>query len=336
MSRPTRNDVARRAGVSTAVVSYVLNDGPRPVAGATRDRVLQAIADLGYRPNASARALKLARTGIIGLFVPDIANPFFAAFARHVQHHAQRQDLAVMIGNTGLDPDQEETQLGSIIERQVDGLIAFGIKGHPQLQRLVTSGIPFVSMDWQLQDGSVPTIVADDFGAARSAISHLVGHGHERIGFIGGPEGLQVSDARRQAWQTLVGDQLEPDDASALQVAAEFSLEGGYSGFLRLREQLGGIPTAVFASSDVQAIGAIRAAHDSGLSIPGDVALASFDGTQAGTFSVPSLTAVRLPLDLMAEHAVRTVLRGPGDLGLHSTVPHALVIGESCGCAPAQ
>jgi len=332
MSRPTRNDVARRAGVSTAVVSYVLNDGPRPVAVATRERVLRAIADLGYRPNASARALKLARTGVLGLFVPDIANPFFAAFARHVQDQAQRRDLAVMIGNTGLDPDREETQLGSIIERQVDGLIVFGIKGPAQLERLLMSGIPLVSMDWQLQDASVPTIVADDYGAARTAIEHLIAHGHRDIAFIGGPEGLQVSGARREAWQELVGMRLEPAEADHLGVAAEFSLVGGYEGYLRVHEQLGRHPRALFASSDVQAIGAIRAATDLGLTVPTDLAVVSFDGTQVGEFSIPSLTAVRLPLELMAEHAVQKVLQGPGPLGLHSTVPHTLVIGESCGC----
>lgn len=336
MSRPTRNDVARRAGVSTAVVSYVLNDGPRPVADATRERVLRAIADLGYRPNASARALKLARTGVLGLFVPDIANPFFAAFARHVQDQAQRRDLAVMIGNTGLDPSREETQLGSIIERQVDGLIAFGIKGPAQLERLVMSGIPLVSMDWQLQDASVPTIVADDYGAARTAIEHLIDHGHSRIAFIGGPEGLQVSGARRDAWQTLIGAGLDPVEAERLEVAAEFNLIGGYNGYIRLHEQLGGHPRALFASSDVQAIGAIRAATDLGIAVPTDLAVVSFDGTQVGEFSIPSLTAVRLPLELMAEHAVQKVLQGPGQLGLHSTVPHSLVIGESCGCPPRR
>ncbi|MEI3867963.1 LacI family DNA-binding transcriptional regulator [Microbacterium sp. CCNWLW134] len=333
MTRPTRNDVARRAGVSTAVVSYVLNDGPRPVAAPTRARVLRAIEDLGYRPNASARALKLARTGVIGLFVPDIANPFFAAFAQHVQDQAQKRDLAVMIGNTGLDPDREETQLGSIIERQVDGLIAFGIKGAAQLDRLITSGIPLVSMDWQLQDGSVPTIVADDYGAARTVIEHLIGHGHQQIAFIGGPEDLQVSGARRDAWRAAVLPGLDDAAAQHLAVSTEFSLEGGYNGYITIHEQLGRHPQALFASSDVQAIGAIRAATDLGLSVPSDLAVVSFDGTQVGQFSVPSLTAVRLPLELMAEHALQKVLQGPGKLGLHSTVPHTLVVGESCGCA---
>jgi LacI family transcriptional regulator len=332
LARATRDDVAKKAGVSTAVVSYVVNNGPRPVASATRDRVLAAMAELEYRPNASARALKLARTGVLGLVVPDISNPFFSEFAKHVQDIAHEQGYAVIVGNTNLDPEREQAQLTSILDREVDGLIVFGIRDATLLSTLVTTRVPVVSMDWQLQDGTVPTVVADDYGAALAAVQHLVGHGHTDIGYIGGPDDLRISHVREQGWADVVGPLVSSDRLLELRTFAEFSRRGGHAAGLTLLSGAPRRPTALFVSSDIQAIGVLHACYILGLDVPGDLAVVSFDGTEDSEFSSPPMTTVQLPLELMAGHAVRKLLESSPGLDLHSTIPHRLIVRDSCGC----
>ena len=333
-ARATQGDVARLAQVSTAVVSYVVNHGPRPVAEATRKRVLRAIDELDYRPNAAARALKLARTDVLGLIVPDITNPFFSEFAKHVQGFAARAGYALMIGSTDLDPGQEAAQFGSVLERDVDGLIVFGIQDVSTLGAVLASGVPLVSMDWQLQDAAVPTIVADDYGAARTAVDHLLGHGHTDIAYVGGPSDLVVSIARLAAWADLVGPLVTPERLRQLETSSDHSRRGGYLATLNLLSDRLRRPSALFISSDIQAFGALRACRELKIRIPSELAVVSFDGTLESEYSAPALTVVQLPLALMAERAVMKVLGQAVGLELHSTVPHRMIHRESCGCIP--
>jgi LacI family transcriptional regulator len=330
--RATQDDVARRAGVSTAVVSYVVNNGPRPVAPSTRDRVRQAMSELDYRPNASARALKLAKTGTLGLLVPDIGNPFFSQFAKYVQDVAHTRNYALLVGATALDPEREAEQLSSIVERGVDGLIVFGIRDPSLLDTVISSGIPIVSMDWQLKNGGVPTIVADDYGAAVAAVSHLVGHGHTDIGYIGGPDDLEISHIRQKAWVDIVAPLVSATRLQQLQSFAPFSRQGGDTAATALLAGQPNRPTALFVSSDVQAVGVLHACYQLSLTVPDDLAIVSFDGTEDSEFSCPPMTAVQLPLELMASRAIETLLGRSGSVAIHSTVPHQLLVRRSCGC----
>jgi len=331
--RATRDDVAKLAGVSTAVVSYVVNAGPRPVAPSTRDRVLDAIRQLDYRPNASARALSLARSGILGLLVPDISNPFFSEFAKHVQEVSFRKGYSLTIGDTDLDVEREAAQVESILQREIDGLIVFGIRDPGTLGKLLSSGVPLVSMDWQLQDAAVPTVVADDYGAARIAVEHLVSHGYADIGYVGGPQDLRVFHTRQQAWSDVVAPLVSAQRLSELHWHASSSRRGGYeAGSAVFANSAVSRPRALFVSSDNQAIGLLRAAREFGVSVPDQLAIASFDGTEDSEYSAPPLTAVRLPLQLMAKQAVRKLLAPGESPNIHSTVPHTLIVRQSCGC----
>ncbi|GAA1846422.1 LacI family DNA-binding transcriptional regulator [Agromyces salentinus] len=328
--RTTRDDVARRAGVSTAVISYVLNDGPRPVAESTRQRVLQAIDELGYRPSAAARALKLARSGVIGLVVPDISNSFFAEFAKHLQDAAHDAGYAVMLGTTG-DREQEADQVQSLLRQDLDGLVVFGIEDPTLLETLLSMDTTLVSMDWQLQDGTVATIVADDYGATRAAIEHLRdAHGHVRIGFIGGPETSIGANARKQAWNDVSGPQLDAEEHRVLQATAPFTRDGGYQAARHLVATTQA--TALFAASDIQAIGALRALRDLRIAVPGRIAMMSFDGTLEAQYSSPSLSVVAVPIQAMAQLALRRVLSDTSTGDLHAIFPHELKLRESCGC----
>ncbi|GAA2453976.1 LacI family DNA-binding transcriptional regulator [Agromyces soli] len=329
----TRDDVARRAGVSSAVVSYVLNDGPRPVADATRARVLAAIAELDYRPNATARALRLRSTRTLALLVPDIGNPFFAELAKAVQTAAFARGYAVTYGDTEYEPERERAQLAALAERQPDGVLVIG--GTPgTLAPLQAAGVPVVTLDRSGASGALgpagepPSVGIDDEAAARAGIRHLQQHGHERIALIAGPEDSPAARARRRAWTELVAPAVGTTGLNALVATADYRREGGYRAALQLLDG-GGAPTAVFVSADVQAIGALRAFAERGVRVPDELAVLSFDGTSEAEFTSPPLSVIRQPLDAIAEAALGLLLDGASPR--HVLVSHELVARASCG-----
>jgi LacI family transcriptional regulator len=328
MARANRRDVAKLAGVSTAVVSYVINNGPRPVAAATRERVLAAMGQLAYRPNAAARALKLARTNVIGLAVNDLTNPFFAEFAGYLQNIALEAGYAVMIANIGQDGAWETGQLQSIVDREVDGVIAFGLRSSGALETLQASGLSIVSMDWAMHDESVRAVTIDEYAATRTALDHLIEHGHDEVAFIGG---LGDPTLRHQSWQDVMRSRTSPRRLKEIQEQDEFNERGGYQAALRLLDGKRQRPTALFVASDVQAFGVLRAAYELHLSVPGDLAIISFDGTVASQFTCPALSAVELPLESMATLSFQKLIDRDGHLEPRTTLPHRLVVRESCG-----
>jgi LacI family transcriptional regulator len=332
MARANRQDVARLAGVSTAVVSYVVNNGPRPVAAATRARVLAAMEQLAYRPNAAARALKLARTNVIGLAVNDITNPFFAEFASYLQNIAYESGYAVMIANIGQDGSWESSQLQSMVDREVDGVIAFGLHSSSTLSSLKAAGVAIVSMDWAMHDESISAVTIDDYAATRTALDHLSAHGHDEVAFIGG---LGDLTSRHRSWQDAMRQRVSPPRLAELQERDQFNERGGYQAALRLLDGRRATPTALFVSSDVQAFGVLRAAYELKVSIPDDLAIISFDGTVASQFTCPALSAVQLPLESMAIHSFGMLVDRDRYPESRTTLPHTLVIRESCGPHPA-
>lgn len=326
----TRATVARRASVSPAVVSYVLNDGPRPVARLTRERVLKAIDELGYRPNAVARALKQRRTHTIGLVVPDISNPFFAELAKAIEDVAYSLGYAVILGNSSNDEQRETVQLRTLSDRQVDGLLIVGASAHPDLSVLRNDGLPVVLLDRSSHDFPYPSVVVDNPGGAREGVEHLFWHGHSRIACIAGPKELPEATDREFGWrQALDAHGLA---SKGMLSRAPFSRQGGYDAARHLLAQ-SLPPTAIFASSDLQGIGALRACHEVGLGVPNDVALIAFDGTQESEFTTPPLSVIRQPITSIAETAIRVLQSEDTDDGLQQFVlPFDLVLRRSCGC----
>ncbi len=325
----TRTDVARRAGVSVAVVSYVLNGGPRPVAEATRQRVQQVIDELGYRPNANARALKLARTRTLGLIVRDNANPFFAEFARHVEDESFTRHHALLLGDSSEDPRREAACVDSFLDRSVDGIMVIGLAAAASLRDVTARGTPVVVLDKMSEpDLQVATVYVDNHDGARVATEHLVGHGHRRIGCISGPLGIPAADDRIAGWQAglSAAGLAHPRTLSA---RADFSRNGGYQAATRLITRRPH-PTALFVGSDIQAAGALRALRDANLRVPEDVAIVAFDGTDGSSFTNPPLSVVQQPFAEMARTAVSLLLDNRG-AGTH-VLPVRLIPRRSCGC----
>lgn len=327
--RVTRQDVARYAGVSNAVISYVINSGPRNVAPATREKVLEAIRVLDYRPNAAARALKLGSTELLGLVVPDATNPYFAELARAVEQAADEKGYALLLTSSALDTDRERKLLKKLISRQVDGLLLASMESNPDLSAVSAANIPVVLLDRSEASDGIVAVGVNYRAASRMGVQHLIGHGHTNIGLVVGNDNGPTAIAREQGWL----DALHEARLSEGPIArAEFSRVGGLEAGKRLLNR-DKPPTAVFVSSDMQAVGVLRALHEAGARIPEDVAVVSFDGTIETEFSWPPLTAVRQPTELMAGGAIKALVdpasQRPGDF---LTFPTQLVTKTSCGC----
>lgn len=326
----TRADVARYAGVSTAVVSYVVNGGPKPVSEATTARVLDAIARLGYRPNSTARALALGSTKTLGLVVPDSTNPFYAEYTLEIQQAATELGYAVLITNSGFDPDVEFQRMLDLCDRQIDGLILARGAGVGRVGELARRGVrtPVVLIDCTAPLSGHATIGPDAAGGIAEAVDHLLrGHGHPAVALIIGDTVEAAIDGRESGWTAAharAGRPLGPIERAA------FTREGGYAAGVRLLRRADR-PTAIVASSDLQAVGLLRAAHEQGLRIPDDLAVVSFDGTAETQYCWPPLTTSRQPTTAMARAAVRAVLGGGGRAD-HQTLAMELVIRDSCGC----
>jgi LacI family transcriptional regulator len=326
----TRNDVARLAGVSTAVVSYVVNGGPRPVSDATAARVRDAIDRLGYRPNTTARALAVGSTKTIGLVVPDSTNPFFAEYAWQLQRAATELGYAVLISNTGFDPAVEERSVLDLCDRQIDGLLVAGSSGLRQVDELTRRGrrIPVVLIDVSSPLRGHTTVGPDATTGSARVVDHLLDvHGHASAALIIGDSADPGVDGRERGWteaHARAGRRLGPVERTP------FSRQGGYEAGLRLLSRTDR-PTAVFVSSDAQAIGVLRAARELGLSVPEDLALGSFDDSDESRFCSPPLTTARQPARAMAEAAIAAVLRGEAEPA-HLVFDMPLVVRRSCGC----
>lgn len=310
----TRAQVARRAGVSTATVSYTLNE-TKVVSEATRAKVLAAVDALGYRPNAAARALKVGSTAQLGLVVPGVLNRFFAEITDHAELAAANHGRALMVTSARHGAGSAISQLAA---RQVDGVLLAVAADPADLTPLAAAAIPVAAVGLHL-DG-VASVDADRYQGARRVVEHLIGHGHRRIGFIGPDWGR-----RRQGWADAL-------DAAGLPAGpvfgTDFSRERGYRAGRELAAMADG-PTAVFVSSDDQAIGVLLALHESGLRVPEDVAVGSFDGSQEAAYCWPPLTTAAQPIKEMVLLAVEHILN-PRVESIELAAP--LVPRASCGC----
>jgi len=323
----TRDDVARLAGVSSAVVSYVVNNGPRPVSETTRRRVEEAIDKLGYRPNAAARSLIKGRSDLLGLIVPDIRNPYFAALAQAVERAARKRSLNLVLtqGPTG--------GLASLVEslggHLVAGIIAATLPEPEAIAAALRNRIPMVKLSLASPGDAVAGVWPDYYGGARTAVRHLVEvHGHQRIALVMGADepGESVPDDRQRGWQ----DALESAGLGTDHLLhVPWSAAGGRAAAGRIVREHPGV-SAVFTSSDQQAIGFIAGLNQLGLTVPGDLALVSFDGSPDAEYTVPPLTTAAVPMAAMADDALAILL---GDLLSQRGHRTSLVIRESCGCS---
>ncbi|GAB3601176.1 LacI family DNA-binding transcriptional regulator [Microbacterium tumbae] len=335
----TRAQVAAAAGVSPAVVSYVINGGPRPVSANARSRVEQAISELDYRPNAVASALRRGSTRMIGLLTDSPINPFYAELAEAIAKEATRHGLALTLGIVDIVGEKHVPFLKSIVDHRVDGVIA-ATDHYSRLANDVLGAVPVVAIQStrSRRVGTSSGVAFDNEHAARLAVEHLIAHDHPVIACVAGPWHSASADGRVIGWrETLTTAGLPAGDD--LIEHAEFSAAGGRAATYALlgpsarHLSRASRPRAILVSSDVQAIGVLQACAELGLRVPEDVALASIDGTDLALRLSPPLTSVRQPLDQMASAAIEALLAIADDAGPSTEIVRGnLVVGRSCGC----
>ncbi|QEW02269.1 LacI family DNA-binding transcriptional regulator [Microbacterium lushaniae] len=328
--RPTVADVAQRAGTSTAVVSYVLNDGPRPVSESTRSRVLAAIDELAYRPSRSARTLRSRHSQFIGLVMPGTIDPYYVELSLPIEQAAARRGHLVMIANSDFDPAQEVAITSALIDEGVPGIAIAGLGASPSLARLIeASDVRVVFVHHRPEGYTGPLVAVDDRRWARHAVEHLIGHGHTRIACLGhhdddGPVGARVSGWRDalSAAGLAHGDELiirSGVDRLSASAAAEH--------WLKERADV----TAVFAATDELAFGLMHRAGVLGIAIPSELAVFGFDGVSAAATSVPELSTIVEPFADIGERVAALLFEERDDPKDHQLECRP-VYRASCGC----
>ncbi|HWJ32587.1 MAG TPA: LacI family DNA-binding transcriptional regulator [Gaiellaceae bacterium] len=306
-------DVARRAGVSVATASRVANGNPA-VRPDTRERVERAMRELLYVPDTPR-----ADTGLIGVLVPELANPVFPALAEAIETRAAPRGLASILCNTTSAAFREIDYVHMLLDRGVEGMIFIScemtnLRGeHGHYERLVEEGARIVFVNGATNTLDVPSVGVDERAAGELATQYLISLGHTRIGFVAGPEHYLPTQLKAAGRATALAAAGMREDF--LVAYADFGLEGGGRALAELLERPDP-PTAVICSSDVMAIGVLHEAARRGLNVPADLSVVGFDGIEATKWSVPELTTIEQPIDLIAERAVDTLQRliaSPGD-----------------------
>ncbi|GII23604.1 LacI family DNA-binding transcriptional regulator [Planosporangium mesophilum] len=285
-------DIAKRAGVSVATVSNVVN-GYRPVAEATRERVRQAIDELGYSPNLSARHLRNGRTGIIALAIPELNNPYFAELADAAIREAGLHGYTVLLDYTDGDREKELLVSQGFRAQVIDGLILSPV----QLRRADvlsrTSETPMVLVGEGVYNVPYDHIAIDNVAASVAAMTHLLGLGRRRIAFVGAQSDVnrQPAQLRLLGYQEALSGAGLSYDPGLVVTTDYFGRSDGAAGLRRLMA-LPEPPDAVFAYNDLIAIGVLRAAVELGLRVPDDIAVVGFDDIDEGRYSNPTLTTI--------------------------------------------
>lgn len=314
----TITDVARSAGVSTSTVSNLLNGRSKRMRPQTEKRILEAINELGFKPNQAARQLKLGQARIIGIIVPSVANPFYGVFAHHVEKTALECGYQVLLCNSERDFERERRYAEELWGYGVRGVI-FGssLTQYTHLEPLIAQGLNLVAFDRLSQEAdqrAIDSIGVDNLLAARLATKHLLALGHRRIGFLSGSVATVSRLDRLKGYKSALSEAgVEVEDSLIWQGATNGAfgdadaLELGRQGAHELFSNINP-PTAIFAINDMYALGAYSGARDLGLHIPEDVSIVGVDDIMLTEIAQPPLTTIRQPIQQIAELATKRLI----------------------------
>jgi LacI family transcriptional regulator len=313
----TIKDVAAIAGVSFTTVSHVVNNS-RPVSADVRAKVERAIVDLNYVPSAVARSLKARATATVGLVVPNGTNPYFAELARGVEDACAAKGYCVFFCNSDDDPAKQQGYLRVLREKRIDGLIVASAGDDAVLaQTLSNAREPIVVVDRNIEGLNADLVQIDHERGAWLATRHLLALGHVKIGCITGPVSSAVSAMRVHGFlRALSQHGVELADGSI--VESDASGSGGYRAAMRLFETVR--PSAIFAGNDMMGIGALRAAAERGISVPGQCSIIGFDDIELARYTYPSLSTVGNSVRTLGEMAAQTLIERIGG-GEHGGAP---------------
>ncbi|GAA1394253.1 LacI family DNA-binding transcriptional regulator [Luteococcus peritonei] len=325
-------DVAQRAGVSVRTVSNVVNDAPH-VKETTRARVQEAITELGYRPNLSARQLKYGRSGFLTLAIPQIDSPYFAELAQQFTQAAAEHGFIALMDVTGGQVDQERLVMSGMQSHMVDGVVfsPLGVKAADFADR--RDSTPMVLLGERAVPEGYDHVAIDSVEASRAVVSHLLQLGRRRIAVIGYEAFDGTASVRLQGFREAMQQAGVPVDEELVVGVTAYARAEGRQAMERLLA-LPEPPDAVFCFNDLMAIGALSACRAAGVRVPQDVAVAGFDDIAEASFTEPPLTTVRPDIATLTREAVRVLLSriedpDEGGAARRVQVPWQLVVRES-------
>jgi len=329
-------EVASEAGVSTATVSHVINN-TRFVSDEVRARVMLAIEQHRYYPNAHARSLASGRSKIIGLVISDIANPFFPELVKAIEEAAFDRGYDTFLSNTNYDTERTSRYVQRFFERKVAGVAVMTSEMKKELiDELAHRKVPVVFLDVGQAGMQMSNLRVDYEEGIKEAILYLVSLGHRRIAYISGKIDMGSSRRRLEAFQKTMQN-LFPDMPQLIYYG-NFKIEGGKQAANEiLALQADNLPTAVVAANDLTAIGAISQFESAGFNVPRDISVVGFDDIDFAALTKPALTTINLPRNELGRQAVELlikILENPDEQGLEVRIPTNLVIRQSTAQAP--
>lgn len=301
MVKPTMDDVARKAGVSRALVSLALRNSSK-VSASSRAAVLAAADELGYRPNLIARHLASKQTRTLGLLINDLHNPYFPGVADGVKRAADARGYRLLLNSAFLDDDDERSALETFIDFRVDGIVLTGSRVDPAVIERAALSCPVVVVSRPLESDLIDTVNNDDRLGATLAVEHLIQLGHRHIWHIDGGRGAGATQRREGYEATMRRHGLTPHVVGGAFTEA--------SGVEAAQQALGsGEPiTAIFAGNDLSALGALDAIEEAGFTVPGDISLVGYDNTFVAALRHVALTTIDQARQQLGEMAIEALI----------------------------
>lgn len=328
----TIKDVAREAGFAISTVSRVLNNSG-PVSDATRQRVESAAEALGYVPHSAARSLITNKTHNIGILLPDLHGDFYSEVIRGIDQTAQQHNYNILVSSSHNVQSEIEAAL-RVMRGRVDGLLVMSPDINAEaLAKNLPADLPVILLNCSVEGTAYDAINIDNYQGAYMLTSHLIAQGHRRIAIIKGADGNADAEERLRGYRAALADHDCPSSPD-LECTGDFREASGYAAaqdLLRHDVQ----PTAVFASNDAMAAGAMSAFREAGLRVPEDIAVGGFDGIPIGQYLNPPLTTIDIRISEVGRHAIERLLEAISNENQHQRrqeiMPTTLVVRESCG-----
>jgi LacI family transcriptional regulator len=320
----TIGDVAEKAGVSKTTVSHVLS-GKRPVAPETKERVMLVIREMGFQPSTLARSLRIQRTHMIALIIPDITNPYYPMLARGLQDAIIDEGYQIFLCNSDGDWGREQEFIDAALQRQVDGIVFSSLHSHTE--QFADQDTALISIGQSIERPDIDQVATDDRAGSATATRYLIQQGHTLIGMIAGPSDVYLGHERLAGYRDALQEANLPFDP-ALVAEGDFMRSGGAHAMQQLMS-LTQRPTAIVCANDLMAIGALDTAHALKITVPDDIAIVGYDDIEAASLISPALTTVVNPSYDMGQVAGKLLkermmgtYEGPGR---RMIVPHRLV-----------
>ncbi|MGC4232808.1 MAG: LacI family DNA-binding transcriptional regulator [Niabella sp.] len=334
--RVSIKDIAEKVGVSTALVSYVLNGKEREarVGEEIAKKVRKVAADMNYQPNLIARGLKFGRTKTLGLIVADISNPFFAMLARNIELEAQKNGYTVLFGSSDEQLDKSQNLINTFLNRQVDGLIITPVAGsQSQIEELKTKNVPFVLMDRGFKDVETNVVVTDNHDAMYSAVRLLTKNGYRKIGIIAYDTPLTHMQDRIQGYKDALKD-------AGIRFQSKWLVKVPFQDYKKhvaaaitqlLDTASNAVDALVFATNSIS-VQALKVIHAKNVRVPDDLGMISFDESDTFEFFYTSITYIKQNLNEISEKAVQSLIKSINSTHpkmLKVVVPSKIVVGQS-------